>query len=84
MMNLASKSIEINGNLYFIDMMKFLKNVHIVLILKKQLFPIKILNQINFFVIVTYIYILIQFKVFIYSPCKFFILSIQNALLLIY
>ena len=49
-----------------IEMVKLLKNSHKVLIVKKQMFYIKILNKINLFLFI--ICILIQFKVFIYSP----------------
>ena len=49
-----------------IGIVKLLKNLHTILIVKKQIFQIKILNEVNFFLII--ICILIQFKVFIYSP----------------
>ena len=49
-----------------IGMVKLLKNLHTILIVKKQIFQIKILNEVNFFLII--ICILIEFKVFIYSP----------------
>ena len=49
------------------EMEKFLKNLHISVI-AKVIFQIKILNDNYFFL--TIIYILIQFKVFIYSPQK--------------
>ena len=66
-----------------IGMVKILKNLHIGLIVKKLFFQIKKLNEINFFLIITYI--LIQFKVFIYSPWKFmWSTDIQNTLLLVY
>ena len=65
-----------------ISTVKLLKNLHIILIVKKQFFQMKILNKINFFLII--ICILIQFKVFIYSPWKFiWSTDIQNALLLV-
>ena len=44
-----------------IGIVKFLKNLHIGLIAKKQIFQIKITNKVI-------IYILIQYKVLIYSP----------------
>ena len=44
-----------------IGIVKFLKNLHIGLIAKKQIFQIKIINKVI-------IYILIQYKVLIYSP----------------
>ena len=66
-----------------IGMMKFLKNLHIDLIAKKLFFQMKKLNESNFFLII--IYILIQSKVFIYSPWKFiWSTDIQNTLLLVY
>ena len=66
-----------------IGTVKFLKNLHIDLITKKLFFQIKKLNESNFFLII--IYILIQFKVFIYSPWKFiWSTDIQNTLLLVY
>ena len=43
-----------------IGMVKFLKNLHTVLIVKKQIFQIKILNEINFCLIIIYILIPIQ------------------------
>ena len=65
--------------LHKIWMVKLLKNLHIGLIAKK----VKKLNQSNFFLII--IYILIQFKMFIYSPWKFiWSTDIQNTLLLVY
>ena len=60
MMKLAFRPIEINGNLYFTQ------NWDGEISQKKLLFQIKKLNQSNFFLII--IYILIQFKMFIYSP----------------
>ena len=48
-----------------IGMVKFLKTLHTVFIVSKQIFKIKILKEINFLLII--IYILLQFKVFIYS-----------------
>ena len=66
-----------------IGTVKILKNLHIVLIVKKQIFQIKLLNHINFFPIK--IFIFIQFTVFIHSPCKFiWFTDIQNALLLVF
>ena len=66
-----------------IGTVKFLKNLHIGLIAKRLFCQIKKLNQSNFFLII--IYILIQFKVFIYSPWKFiWSTDIQNILLLVY
>ena len=65
-----------------IRMMKLLKKLHTVLIFKKLIFQIKILNEINLFLII--ICILLQFKVFIYSPRKFiWSTDIQNTLLLV-
>ena len=52
-----------------IGMVKFLKTLHIIFIVSKKNFQIKILNEINFLLII--IYTLLQFKVFIYSPPKF-------------
>ena len=52
-----------------IGTMKFLTILHIVFIVLKQIIQIKILNEINFLLII--IYILLQFKVFIYSPHNF-------------
>ena len=49
-----------------IEMVKFLKNLHIGLIAKKLFFSDKKINESKFFLII--IYILIQFKVSIYSP----------------
>ena len=61
----------------------FLKIIHSVLIAKKQIFQLKILDEINSFLI--RIYILIRFKVFIHSPRKFiWSTNIQNALLYVY
>ena len=66
-----------------IGTVKFLKNLHINLITKKLFFQIKKLNESNFFLII--IYILIQFKVFLYSPWKLmWSTDIQNTLLLVY
>ena len=66
-----------------IGTVKFLKNFHIDLITKKLIFQIKKLNESNFVLII--IYILIQFKVFIYSLWKFrWSTDIQNTLLLVY
>ena len=48
-----------------IAMVKFLKTLHTVFNVKKLIFQIKLLNEINFFLKVNYI--LIQFKMFIYS-----------------
>ena len=48
------------STLFKIGMVKLLKNFHTALIVKKQIFQTKILNGINFFLII--IYILIQFK----------------------
>ena len=65
----ASLPIEINGNKFYSNFFTVKlpkKYVHTVLIFKKQVFQIKKLNEVNFFLII--IYILIQFKVFIYSP----------------
>ena len=62
-----------------ISMVKLLINLHTILIIKKVIFQIKILNEINIFPII--ICILIQFKVFNYSPWKFiWSTDIQNAL----
>ena len=62
---------------------KFLKNLHIGSIAKKAIFQIKKLNGSNFFLII--IYMLIQFRVFIYSPWKFmWFTDVQNTLLLVY
>ena len=62
---------------------KFLKNLHIGLIVKRLFFQIKILNDNNFFLVI--IYILVKFKMFIYSPWKFvWSTNIQNALPLVY
>ena len=69
--------------LFKIGTVKFLKNLHIDFITKKLFFQIKKLNESNFFLII--IYILIQFKVFIYCPWKFiWSTGIQNILLLVY
>ena len=66
-----------------IGTVKFLKNLHISLIPKKLFFQIKKLNESNFILII--INILIQFKVFIYSPWKcIWSTDIQNTLLLVY
>ena len=64
MMKLASRPIEIDG--LNIGMVKFLKILHTLFIVSKQIIQIKILNEINFLLII--MYILHQFKVFIYSP----------------
>ena len=62
---------------------KFLKNLHISLTTKKLFFQIKLLNDNNFFLII--IFILVKFKMFIYSPWKFvWSTNIQNALPLVY
>ena len=69
MMKLASRTIEINGDLDFLNIgtVKFLKTLHTVFIVLKQIFQIKISNEINFLVII--IYRLVQFKVlFLFSP----------------
>ena len=68
MMKLVFRPIEINGIsiLLKIEMVKFLKNLHIGLIAKNIFFQIKKFNESNFFLII--IYILIQFKGSIYSP----------------
>ena len=58
--------IELNDNLYFIGMVKHLTNLHAVLIVNMQIFQIKILNEINFLLII--ISILIQSKIFFHSP----------------
>ena len=58
-----------NSTLLKIDMVKLFKNLHNILIVKKQIFQIKIFNEINFFLII--ICILTQLKVFIYSPQKY-------------
>ena len=50
------KSVVIS-TLLKIGMVKLLKNFHIALIVKKQIFQTKILNGINFFLIIIYIYI---------------------------
>ena len=64
-------------------MVKFLKNLHMGLIAKKLFFQIKILNDNNFFLII--IFILVKFKMFIYSPWTFvWSTNIQNALPLVY
>ena len=52
-----------------IGTVKFLKTLQTVFIVSKQIFQIKILNEINLLLII--IYILLQFKVFIYSPLNF-------------
>ena len=49
-----------------IETVKFLKNLHIGLTAKKLFFSDKKINESNFFLII--IYILIEFKVSIYSP----------------
>ena len=85
MMKLAFGQIEINGNLYFTQnwdseiSQKFTHRFNYW----KAYFLDKKLNESSFFLIM--IYILIHFKVFIYSPWKFmWSTDIQNALLLIY
>ena len=67
MMKLALRPIAIDG--LSICMVKFLKNLHTVFIASKQIIQIKILNEINFLLII--MYILHQFKVFVYSPQYF-------------
>ena len=49
-----------------IGTLKFVKTLHTPLIVKKHKSQIKILDEINFFLII--IYMLIQLKVFIYVP----------------
>ena len=82
-MKLAFRPIEINGNLYFMqnwDSEISQKSTHRCL---NTIFSDKKLNESNFFLII--IYILIQIKVFIYSPWKFiWSTDIQNTLLLVY
>ena len=69
--------------LFKIGIVKILKFLHTVLIDKKQIFQMKILDEINFFIII----ILIQLILVIYSPCyrKKFLWStdIQDALPLV-
>ena len=52
-----------------IGTVKFLKTLHTVFIVWKQIFQIKIFNEINFLLII--IYKVVQFKVFFYSPLNF-------------
>ena len=60
-----------------IDIVKFLNNLHTALIVKKQIFLIKILNEIKFFKILIYI--------LCYFPWKsMWFIDIHNALLLVY
>ena len=66
-----------------IGMVKFLKILHTVFIVSKQIIQIKILNEINFFLIITYI--LLQFKVLVYSPKNVLgLLTYINALPVVY
>ena len=50
---------------------KFLKTWHFVSIVKIAIFQIKILNEINFFLIL--IYILLQYKIICLFPLEFFV-----------
>ena len=69
--------IEITGNLYFT------LNLHTVLTVKKKIFQITIVNEINSFLII--ICIIIQFKMSIYSPRNFvWSTEIQDSLPLVY
>ena len=60
--------IEINGNLHFTQNWngETSQNFSHSFIVKKQIFQIDLFNGINCFLII--IYLLIQFKMFIYSP----------------
>ena len=61
-----------------IGMMKFL-TLHPILITKIVIFQIKILNEINFFLIVSYV--LLQFETVLFIPLKFlWTANYQNAL----
>ena len=51
-----------------IGMVKLLKNFHTALIVKKQIFETKILNGINFCLIIIYIYINPVQSVYLFSP----------------
>ena len=71
MMKLASRPIEINGDLHFSQYWdsEISQNFTHCLHCLKAIFQIRLLNEINFLLII--IYILLQFKVFIYSPLNF-------------
>ena len=69
--------------LLHISKVEFLKIIHIILIAKKQIFQVIILDDINSFLI--RIYILIQFKMITFSPWKVpWSIDIQNELLFVY
>ena len=66
-----------------IGTVKFLKTLHTIFIVSIQIFQIKILYEINFLLII--IYMLLQFKISVYSPLNFEgLLTYINALPVVY
>ena len=82
--SLASRPIEIDCNLYFTQYLngEISLNFACITIVKIMIFQIKILNEINLFLII--IFKLLQFKIVCVCSLKFlWTTAIQNALLLV-